>query len=239
MLHYSGSKSDKVIEQLRSLRAALPSLAGLFVRTGGKGRLVKVYGIDSLSYGIPAGLFPGAREMRLSFSRGGFSQVNFAQNLELIRTVSEWGSFTGRERVLDLYCGNGNISIPIAPQVAEVLGIEGYAPSIDDAVANAAANGVGNATFRVADAGAAVRALAKEGRHLDLVILDPPRAGAERAGEIAELSPEKIIYISCDPATLARDLAQICDRGYRVTRSRPVDMFPQTYHLESVTELVR
>jgi 23S rRNA (uracil1939-C5)-methyltransferase len=141
--------------------------------------------------------------------------------------------------VLDLYCGNGNISVPIAPSVAELVGVEGYAPSIDDALANADANGVGNAKFQVSDVSQAVRRFVQKGERFDLVILDPPRAGAEAAGEIAGLCPEKIIYVSCDPATLARDLLRLCARGYRVTRSRPLDMFPQTYHLESVTELTR
>ncbi|HBG05236.1 MAG TPA: hypothetical protein DDY22_06700 [Geobacter sp.] len=177
--------------------------------------------------------------MTLRFGRGGFSQVNYLQNLELIRTVWQWGGFTGAERVLDLYCGNGNISVPIAPYVAELIGVEGYAPSIEDAVANAAANGVSNAFFQVSDASLAVRRFAQQGERFDLVILDPPRGGAEAAGEIAQLEAEKIIYVSCDSATLSRDLALLCDRGYRVTRSQPVDMFPQTYHLESVTELIR
>ena len=198
-----------------------------------------MFGVNALSYGVPAEFFPGSRQMRLRFSRGGFSQVNYPQNLELIRTVWQWGAFTGSERVLDLYCGNGNISVPIAPYVAEVVGVEGYAPSIDDAVANARENEVGNASFKVSDASLAVARLAEKGERFDLVILDPPRAGAEAAGEIARLRAEKIIYVSCDPATLSRDLALLCDRGYRVTRTRPVDMFPQTYHLESVTEMTR
>ena len=239
VMHFTGKSPVRLIERLLAVRGQLPSVSGLFVRSGAKARIDRVFGVDALSYGIPAGLFPGSREMRLRFGRGGFSQVNYRQNLELIRTVWQWGGFTGTERVLDLYCGNGNISVPIAPYAAEVVGVEGYAPSIEDALANAAANGVSNASFRVSDASLAVRRLADKGERFDLVILDPPRAGAEAAGEIARLGPAKIIYVSCDPATLARDLALLCDRGYRVARSRPVDMFPQTYHLESVTELVR
>jgi 23S rRNA (uracil1939-C5)-methyltransferase len=239
IVHCTGGDSGQLKERLLAARSSLPSVSGLFLRSGAKARIDQVFGIDALSYGIPAGLFPGSREMRLRFGRGGFSQVNYLQNLELIRTVWQWGGFTGTERVLDLYCGNGNISVPIAPYVAQVVGVEGYAPSIVDAVANAEANGVANASFQVSDAALAVRRLAQQGERFDLVILDPPRAGAEAAGEIARLFPEKIIYVSCDPATLSRDLALICDQGYRVTRSQPVDMFPQTYHLESVTELTR
>ena len=239
IVHFSGRNPEKFRERLLAARPELSSLHGLFLRGGAKAKLDKLFGIDSLSYRIPADLFPGSREMRLRFGRGGFSQVNYPQNLELIRTVWQWGGFTGGERVLDLYCGNGNISVPIAPHVAELVGVEGYAPSIEDARANAAQNGVANASFLVSDASQAVRRLVRQGERFDLVILDPPRGGAEAAGEIAGLTPEKIIYVSCDPATLSRDLALLSDRGYRVTRSQPVDMFPQTYHLESVTELKR
>ena len=239
ILRYAGKSPEQLIGRLLAQRSGLPSVGGLYVGSGAKSQPDRVFGVDGLSYGVPAGLFPDSRAMRLRFGRGGFSQVNHPQNLELIRTVWQWGGFRGTERVLDLYCGNGNISVPIAPYVAQVVGVEGYAPSIDDAVANAAHNGVGNASFQVSDASLAVRRFAQQGERFDVVILDPPRAGAEAAGEIARLHPEKIIYVSCDPATLSRDLALICDSGYRVTRSQPVDMFPQTYHLESITELTR
>lgn len=239
VVQFAGKNPAQLMTRLAAAQKELPSVTGLFVKAGARGSLERVFGIDSLSYLVPEGIFPDAREMRLSFSRGGFSQVNYLQNLELIRTVWQWGSFTGTEQVLDLYCGNGNISIPIAPHCREVIGVEGYAPSIADARANAAANGIANVTFEVSDAAKAVRRLAQRGERFDAVILDPPRGGAEAAGDIAQLEPEKIIYVSCDPATLSRDLALICERGYHVTRSQPVDMFPQTYHLESVTELRR
>jgi 23S rRNA (uracil1939-C5)-methyltransferase len=239
VLHFGGKSTGKFSSLLLERRAELPSVTGLFVKSRAGKDMERVFGVESLSYKIPDALFPGAREMRLRFSRGGFSQVNYAQNLQLIKRVGEWGDFRGSERVLDLYCGNGNISLPIAPCVAEVVGIEGYAPSIEDARRNAAANTVSNATFEVSDASLAVSRLVKRGERFDVVLLDPPRAGAEAAAGIAQLKPEKIIYVSCDPATLSRDLAALCEKGYRVTRSQPVDMFPQTYHLESVTELQR
>ncbi|WP_224962904.1 23S rRNA (uracil(1939)-C(5))-methyltransferase RlmD [Geomonas subterranea] len=228
-----------LLESLTRDRSRLPSVAGVFVRSGRKGALEKAFGIDSLSYRVPASLTPGSRELKLRFGRGGFSQVNYRQNLELIRTACEWAGLTGKERVLDLYCGNGNLSLPLAHNAAHVMGVEGYAASIADAVANAEANGIKNAEFLVSDAAQAVRRLVKRKEKFDLVVLDPPRGGAEAAAELAGLAPRKIIYVSCDPATLARDLASLCGNGYRVTRSKPVDMFPQTYHLESVTELVR
>lgn len=227
-----------IAERLASLRGDLPSVSGAFVRCG-EGELPQGFGIDFLTYRIPAGIAPGSRELRLRFGRGGFSQVNYRQNLELVRTVLAWSNLSGSERVLDLYCGNGNFSLPVAAHAGEVLGVEGYQPSIADAAANADANGVTNTSFQTCDAALAVRRLVKRKERFDLVLLDPPRAGAEAAAEIALLAPERIIYVSCDPSTLARDLAQLGEKGYRVARAKPVDMFPQTYHLESVTELVR
>ncbi|MBU5614045.1 23S rRNA (uracil(1939)-C(5))-methyltransferase RlmD [Geomonas azotofigens] len=236
---HSRGGGDALVERLARARAELPSVAGAFVSVGRKGELEKAFGIEALSYHVPADIAPDSRELELRFGKGGFSQVNYRQNLELIRTACAWAGLTGKERVLDLYCGNGNLSLPLALNAAQVLGIEGYAPSIADAVANAEANGIENANFQVSDAAQAVRRLVKRKERFDLVVLDPPRGGAEAAAELAGLAPQKIIYVSCDPATLARDLASLCGNGYQVTRSKPVDMFPQTYHLESVTELVR
>ena len=239
VLHLDGKDPAPLSLALGAARGELPSVSGLFLRLGAKSRIEKVFGVESLSYRIPAGFFPGSRPMTLRFGRGGFSQVNYPQNLRLIRSVFDMAALTGSERVLDLYCGNGNISVPIAPFAARLVGVEGYAPSIDDAVANAALNGVGNASFQVSDAALAVRRLAARGERFDLVILDPPRSGAEAVGEIARLAPKSIVYVSCDPPTLSRDLALLGDQGYRVVGSQPVDMFPQTYHLESVTLLKR
>jgi len=239
VLHLDGNDPAPLHRALQRDRERLPSVSGLYLRSGAKSRIEKVFGVESLSYRIPAGLFPGSRPMTLRFGRGGFSQVNYPQNLALIRSVLELAQLTGKERVLDLYCGNGNISIPVAPFASQLLGIEGYAPSIDDAHANAKANGVLNASFQVSDAALAVARLAAAGERFDLVILDPPRSGAESVAEIARLTPKAIIYVSCDPPTLSRDLALLGEKGYRVVASQPVDMFPQTYHLESVTLLKR
>jgi 23S rRNA (uracil1939-C5)-methyltransferase len=239
VLHLDGNDPAPLHQALLGARDQLPSVSGLYLRAGAKSRIEKVFGVESLSYHLPADLVPGSRPMALRFGRGGFSQVNYPQNLRLIRTVLELAALTGKERVLDLYCGNGNISVPVAPFAAQLLGIEGYAPSIDDALANAKANGVLNATFQVSDAALAVARLAARGERFDLIILDPPRSGAESVGEIARLAPKSIIYVSCDPPTLSRDLALLGEKGYRVVVSQPVDMFPQTYHLESVTLLKR
>jgi 23S rRNA (uracil1939-C5)-methyltransferase len=239
VLHLDGNDPAPLSRALLAARDRLPSVSGLFLRAGAKSRIDKVFGVESLSYRIPADLYPGSRPMQLRFGRGGFSQVNYPQNLQLIRIVLELAQLTGKERVLDLYCGNGNISLPVAPFASQLIGIEGFAPSIADALENAKANGVSNATFQVSDAALAVARLAAAGERFDLVILDPPRSGAESVAEIARLAPKAIIYVSCDPPTLSRDLALLGEKGYQVVVSQPVDMFPQTYHLESVTLLKR
>jgi 23S rRNA (uracil1939-C5)-methyltransferase len=224
---------------LLAARDALASVRGLFLRTGARSRIEPVFGIDALSYRIPEGLLPGSPQLALRFGRGGFSQVNYPQNLALISTVYQMAQLAGSERVLDLYCGNGNFSLPLARYAAEIVGVEGYAPSIEDARRNARENGIENVNFLVSDVAVAVQRFAAAGERFDLVLLDPPRSGAESVARLADLAADRIIYVSCDPPTLARDLAHLGEQGYRVVTSQPVDMFPQTYHLESVTLLRR
>jgi 23S rRNA (uracil1939-C5)-methyltransferase len=145
---------------------------------------------------------------------------------------------TGKERVLDLYCGNGNFSLAAAARSSIVTGLEEFAPSIDDARRNALKNGVENVSFDAVDAVRGVRRLVDSRTAVDLVILDPPRAGAADCVKLLPgLGAARIVYVSCDPPTLARDLSILAAGGYSVVKSRPVDMFPQTYHIESVTLL--
>ena len=144
------------------------------------------------------------------------------------------------DRLLDLYCGNGNFSLPLAAEVASVVGIEGNADSVRAAEHNRELNKVANARFFCDDVATGVNALVEQGDAFDIVLLDPPRAGAGDAlPGIVRLQPQRIIYVSCDPSTLARDCGLLSARGYTVATSVPIDMFPQTYHIESVTLLRR
>jgi 23S rRNA (uracil1939-C5)-methyltransferase len=150
------------------------------------------------------------------------------------------GDFSPAGHLLDLYCGNGNFSIPLAAEVASVVGIEGNADSVLAAKHNCALNNVANARYFCDDAASGVERLSAEGHNFDTVLLDPPRSGADDAvAGIAALQPGKIIYVSCDPSTLARDCGLLSSLGYHVVTSVPVDMFPQTFHIESVTLLSR
>ncbi len=175
-------------------------------------------------------------EMMLSYGPGGFAQVNSGQNSKMVAEMLDWLDLAGTETVLDLFCGMGNFSLPLATGAARVVGVEGFGPSIDSANQNAVDNGIHNAQFHVADAAAFARQF-KLGE-IDLVVLDPPRTGHYQASkEILSLEPSKILYISCDPATLARDLMPLVQNGYEVVSSRPFDLFPQTWHIESMTLL--
>jgi 23S rRNA (uracil1939-C5)-methyltransferase len=236
VIHYIGERRAAVIDFLESNRQALSRVKGVFLQSGRKKNIKKVYGTDSISYTIPRSVLKDLAEMRLYTSRGGFSQVNYSQNHVLIGTLLDWAQLAGKERILDLYCGNGNFSLPLALCSGEVTGFEEYDQSIADADFNRDQNGLSNVSFQSVDSVTGLKKLVDAGESFDMVILDPPRSGAAEAVKlIPALQPEKIIYISCDPPTLARDIASLKKSNYRVVKSRPVDLFPQTYHIESVT----
>jgi 23S rRNA (uracil1939-C5)-methyltransferase len=171
---------------------------------------------------------------------GGFSQVNLEQNSNLIKFVLEMTALGRHKTILDLYCGYGNFSLPVARLAAEVLGIDTQNGAIRSGIRNAAFNGILNCRFEKNLVPEAVAAVLAAGNTYDTIILDPPRRGApEIASLLPELHPDQIIYISCNPATLARDLAILSAAEYKLVRLVPVDMFPQTHHLESVALLKR
>jgi 23S rRNA (uracil1939-C5)-methyltransferase len=238
LFHYIGERPDEIVVWLENSIPGRVQVTGVFLQVGRKATMRKVWGKERVSYTIPADLFPNLTEMKLFFRCGGFSQVNYRQNLALIETVLAWADLRGTERVLDLFCGNGNFSLPLARLCAEVVGIEDYEQSIEDAVNNARLNDIPNARFHCMAAEHGLRKLAESGEHFDIVLLDPPRTGAlETVRLIADVSPERILYVSCNPPTLARDIAELQKKEYEVVASRAVDMFPQTYHIESITLL--
>jgi 23S rRNA (uracil1939-C5)-methyltransferase len=166
----------------------------------------------------------------------GFFQVNLAGAATLLGLVRAGLGLAGGERVLDLYCGVGTFALPLARAAAEVVGVEEYAGAVEDARATAGANAIANAHFEV---GRVEQVLARFEGPFDVVVLDPPRRGCHpRAiAELLRLAPARIVYVSCHPATLARDLKLLIDGGYRALAAQPVDLFPQTAHIESVVVL--
>ncbi len=168
-----------------------------------------------------------------------FYQVNPVQTEVLYSKAIEFAELDGNQRVIDAYCGTGTIGIITSDKAKEVIGVELNADAVEDAKFNARKNNVQNIRFFCDDAGKFMSGIAKEGEEIDVVITDPPRAGCSREflDSLVELSPEKVVYISCNPVTLARDLNYITRRGYKARRIQPVDMFPFTEHIECVVML--
>lgn len=181
---------------------------------------------------------PGRFPLTLTWEAGGFCQVNLEQNRNLISVVCDFASIHKQETVLDLFCGSGNFSIPLAAAAGSLLGIEGQGAAIRSARANSARAGLANTTFEKRPIHAACEELTAGGASFDCLVIDPPRQGIPGlAGQLHTLCRGRMVYISCDPATLCRDLADLRTAGFVITRIQPVDMFPQTHHVETVVLL--
>ena len=179
--------------------------------------------------------------VRFRIAASSFFQVNPEQTEILYRTAIEAAQLDKSQIVLDAYCGVGTIGLAAAAHVKSVLGIEMNASAVKCAIQNARENHISNARFENADATAAIRKMAARGEHMDVVFMDPPRAGStpEFLDAVTRLQPEKLVYISCNPETQKRDLEILVKKGWQVRRIQPVDMFPQTYHVETVALLTR
>jgi 23S rRNA (uracil1939-C5)-methyltransferase len=195
-----------------------------------------LFGDPYLNFTISLNQWGEKSVLRLRTSPESFFQVNLRQNEKLIQTVLEFSDVNEGERVLDLYAGVGNFTLPLAIASKEVWGIEESRGAVEDARFNAERNGIKNCNFihgRVED-------ILKHWRRErpDLIILDPPRTGCKAVlDQVVRLKPNKIVYTSCEPTTFARDLRLFSERGYRLQRLALIDMFPQTYHMEVVALL--
>ncbi|MBR5113184.1 MAG: 23S rRNA (uracil(1939)-C(5))-methyltransferase RlmD [Clostridia bacterium] len=165
-----------------------------------------------------------------------FYQVNRDQAEKLYHKAAEYAGLTGAETLLDLYCGTGTIGLTMADKVKKLIGVEIVPQAIEDAKINAAENGIDNARFICADAAEAAKMLTDEGVRPDIIILDPPRKGCspELINTAASMNPQRIVYVSCDPATLARDCRLFDELGYKAVKATPADLFPRTGHVETV-----
>jgi 23S rRNA (uracil1939-C5)-methyltransferase len=177
----------------------------------------------------------------LRISAEAFFQTNTEMAELLYGVAAEYAALAGWERVYDLYCGIGTIALTLAPRAGEVWGIELVEPAVADAIAAAARNEITGARFFAGDARTALPELVARVGRPDVVVVDPPRAGLSQkvVRRILECSPKKIVYVSCNPTTLAPNAAQMVQEGWRLTKVRPVDMFPQTPHIECVALLER
>ena len=176
---------------------------------------------------------------RFRISPQSFYQVNAKQCELLYRTAIDAAQLTGAETLLDAYCGTGTIGLCASGGCKQLIGVELNADAIRDAKENARRNGVENARFLCDDAGRFMQKLAKEGNAPDVVMMDPPRAGSDQKflQSLLMLKPKRVVYVSCNPETLARDLRVLVDGGYRAEWATPVDMFPGTEHVETVVLL--
>lgn len=234
----NGRGVPREVELVRALRRAEPNLAGIVLGVNEKHNNVilgdsyrTLWGEDFLSDTLCGLTF------RLSVPS--FYQVNPAQTEVLYGKALEFVGLTGAETVLDLYCGIGTISLVMARKAGMVWGAEVVPQAVDDAIANARRNHIENARFLCADAGEAARYLEGEGVRPDVVCVDPPRKGLAEdvVDTIADMGPERVVYVSCDPGTLGRDVKRFAGRGYTLKKAVAVDMFPRTAHVETVVLL--
>ena len=234
----NGRGVPREAELVRALRRAEPNLAGIVLGVNEKHNNVilgdsyrTLWGEDFLSDTLCGLTF------RLSVPS--FYQVNPAQTEVLYGKALEFAGLTGAETVLDLYCGIGTISLVMARKAGMVWGGEVVPQAVDDAIANAQRNHIENARFLCADAGEAARYLEGEGVRPDVVCVDPPRKGLAEdvVDTIADMGPQRVVYVSCDPGTLGRDVKRFAGRDYTLKKAVAVDMFPRTAHVETVVLL--
>lgn len=232
ILHFAASPSEKDWAFARNELSGIPELEGLFFQSGRKNTLAAVYSKEDglLSYRLSF----KESDMDLFFSPGGFTQVNYAQNRVLVSKAVECAIEHGVREALDLYCGIGNFALPLSRICNGVVAVEEYAKAIEDGKNNAIKASITNCTFIEGDAVRVIQRLNM--RNFDMVLLDPPREGAAAAVKaIVRAGVPLVVYVSCNPTTLARDLRLMTREGYEVLSSQPIDLFPQTYHIESIT----
>ena len=178
-------------------------------------------------------------DLRFLISPEAFFQTNTEMAELLYGLAAEMAGLRGHERVFDLYCGIGTIALTLAARAREVVGVEIVEPAVADAIENARLNEVTNVSFFAGDIRLAMRELVERAGKPDLAIVDPPRAGLSQkvVRRIVEAAPKRIVYVSCNPTTLAPNAAQLVEAGYELKRVRPVDLFPQTPHIECVALL--
>ena len=225
-------------ELVEALNRAVPGLASVVVNSNrertnvalGK-RCRTIYGSDTIE-DVLCGL-------TFQLSPLSFYQVNRTQAQRLYELAGRYAQLTGKELLLDLYCGAGTIGLSMARQARRLIGVEIVPEAVENARQNAAVNHIENGEFFCGDAAEAARMLADRGERPDVIVLDPPRKGCspDLVRMAAEFGPERIVYVSCDPATLARDLKLFAQLGYPPVEAAPVDMFPGTAHVETVALL--
>jgi 23S rRNA (uracil1939-C5)-methyltransferase len=192
------------------------------------GKNIKLYGSDTITDSIG--------KFKFRISPLSFYQVNPVQTEVLYGKALEYAGLTGSETVYDLYCGIGTISLFMSEKAGKVIGVEVVEAAVEDAKRNAELNGIMNVEFVCGEAEVVVPELYAKGAKADVVVVDPPRKGCDETllKTLVDMQPKRIVYVSCNPATLARDLKYLDGNGYKAVEVQPVDMFPWTGHVESI-----
>ena len=206
-----------------------------------KKKTSEIMGADCITLAGKPTILEQAGEMSFEISPMSFYQINPVQMVKLYDKALSYASLTGEETVLDLYCGVGTIGLYCASRAKKVIGIESVKAAVLDANRNAVINGIVNAEYICGKAEEELPKLLEQGIQADVVILDPPRAGCDPTllEAVAQAGPDRIVYVSCDPATLARDVKRLGELGYVFQEAQPVDMFPWTGHVETVVLMSR
>ena len=229
-------KPERLIEKLK----AVPGFATLVLSVNTKKGNAILGDEEIVLYG-PGYIEDTMCGLNFRLSPRSFYQVNHHQAQRLYEAAIGQAEITKEDTVLDLYCGVGTITLCMAKAAGKVIGVEVVPQAVADAKDNAKRNGIENAEFFCGDAGEAALALEKQGIKADVAVVDPPRKGlnADTIEALARMAPRRIVYVSCDPATLARDVALLKDRGYQVKNALAADLFPRCAHVESVVCLTR
>jgi len=215
------------------IRSELPHVVSVMLNVN-PDRTSAVFGRDTYKLAGVDVIYDSIGDIRFAISARSFYQVNPVQTEVLYRKALEYAALTGTETVIDAYCGIGTISLFLARAAAQVYGVELIPDAVEDARANARLNDIDNADFTVGRAEVVLPAWRAEGIDADVIVVDPPRKGCDAAllDTLIAMRPERIVYVSCNPATLARDLAVLEAGGFRTVEVQPVDMFPHTGHVE-------
>ncbi|MCR4431717.1 MAG: 23S rRNA (uracil(1939)-C(5))-methyltransferase RlmD [Tepidanaerobacteraceae bacterium] len=235
ILVVNGNEIPRAEELIEILRKKIRGFKSLILNNNDKKTNVILGNKNTVIFGPPY-IHDYIGEIKFSLSPVSFFQVNPMQVEILYGKVLEYARLTGRETVIDAYCGIGTITLFLARRAKKVCGIEIVAQAVQDARHNAGINGINNVEFIEGAAEDVMQELVKKGDMADVVVMDPPRRGCDEKllQAAADMEPQSIVYVSCNPATLARDLRFLEDRGYRTQEAQPVDMFPHTAHVECV-----
>ncbi len=223
---------------VQALLDAHPEITSLVMNLNSR-RTTMVLGEKNIPLFGPGYIHDTLCGLTFRISPGSFYQVNPIQTERLYQLAVQYANLTGRETVLDAYCGIGTIGLTAASRAKKIIGVELNPDAVRDAKLNAQINHITNAEFTQGDAGDFIHAAARSGQRIDTVLLDPPRSGSTEKflNACVELSPRSLVYISCNPETLRRDLLYLTGRGYHAEKIQPVDMFPFTPHVETVVLL--